>query len=195
MNRRVLLLGIFLLAGCAAPYHVREATDKFSDPAGPAFYTMSGNAIDYRDPLGAIKTSELNAYVMRARTTGKILGVGVDLFIVSTSPSGGNWLTVRVGDDLVFLADGQRIAVKAVSSSIDHSVTGTLGQIYTDRYDYARYPMTVEQLKAIAFAQSIEFKVQGRNGYETFPRTNFKLLDSFMPNLQRFYSEQIEPFL
>ncbi len=179
-----------LLTACAAPYTVRETTNQFSDPTKPASYVMEGNR------MFAALGDQLNGYVDRDRTSGKVAGVGIAITLYDVdSVGGGGWLVVRPGDEIVFLADNERLAVKAAAGSLDHSVAAAGGQVYTTRVDYAIYTMTPEQFKKVAFAQQLAFQINGKNGSRRFPNENFRLVDSFTPNLQRFYTEQIAPHL
>ncbi|MDY6979199.1 MAG: hypothetical protein SV201_04920 [Pseudomonadota bacterium] len=186
---------VLLLASCAAPYQVEQSTDKFSDPNQPEIYRLTHNKI-MSDYLGVAADDELRPFVMRNRESGKVVTAGVDLIVSNTSAGiAGDYLMIRPGDKLIFLADGERIELKAVASDIDHTVSTPLASVYVTRRDEARYLMTAEQLEQIAFATKLEFKAQGRNSYATWPRTNFTIMTSFRDNLKRFYNEQVRPFL
>jgi hypothetical protein len=181
------------LSACAAPYQVDEATDKFSDPTKPAVYSMKSNNVDFRDPMGLVAASELNFFVERDRTSGKAIAVGLDAFVVSYEFD-GKWLNIRPGDEIVFLANGERIAAKAISTRIDHQV-GRGASANTQYYDQARYLFTPAQFKKLSNADRLEIKIQGMNRAVSYPRPNQKYLDSFQPNIQRFYQEQVAPFM
>src|SRR3990172_6895622 len=108
-NALILFLSV-LVIGCAAGYQTGEITDKFSDPTQPAIFSMRGNAIDYSDPLGSLRTSEMNGFVARDRATGKVKYTGFFLSRVTNNTKVGfsgaaKWLTIRAGDEAVFLAD------------------------------------------------------------------------------------------
>lgn len=123
---------------------------------------------------------EMNAYVNRDRRTGKVVDVG---YSVALGASLGSYMMIMRGDELTFVADGERISAAALSGRIEYGM------------DTAVYSVKPEQFKKIAYANALEFKVQGRRSSQSYPGRNFNLLDSFRNNLRQFYSEQIEPFL
>jgi hypothetical protein len=138
-----------LVTGCAAGYQSAEITDKFSDPTKPAIYAMRGNAIDFSDPLGSIRTSELNGFVARDRATGKVKYSGFFFSRVVTNQEVGfsgaaKWLAIRAGDEVIFLVDGQRIVLKATAPGrMDHQTSrGTGYTINTDYYEDVEYTAT-----------------------------------------------------
>ena len=193
MNNVCMVMFLGLLSGCAASYQVAEVTDRFSDPTKPATVAMKGNAIDYRDPLNAVAVSEMNGFVERDRGTGKVVAVGFNLIFVSKT---GRWLSIRNGDEMVFLADGERIASKATGTKIDQNIQnlGVHG-LNVDRYDFATYPVTTEQFRKIATAGKLEISVNGANGSHVFPRKDLGFLSSFQSNMAQFYQNEIAPHL
>lgn len=194
---RASIVVVAMVSGCAAPYAVEEHTDKFSDPGRPQTFTMNRNAIDYRDPLGAVLTDELNGYVDIDRKTGAVAEVGFILFRNVNSRqiavSGGpKWLGIRPGDELVFIADGERIALPAVAAKTDHKTSyNTISGVDTDFIDHATYKTTPDVFRKIAYAKTLEFQALGAEGRESFPGVNRSFLKSFQLNLQKFYTENI----
>lgn len=200
MRATIGLVGAVVLAGCAAGYQAGEMTDKFSDPTGPAVYAMRGNSIDFHDPLGAVKPGELNAYVARDRATNKPLYAG---FFYNRSQSDGGvafsgeprWLSVRQGDELVILADGARLVLKATGGRIDGSVARGVGySVDATYFDTAQFVGTVEDLQRVAKASRLQFQVQGLNGAISYPRQGRPLLESFQRNIAQFYQTEVAPY-
>lgn len=197
-NIFVLILAT-LLTGCAAGYQTSELTDKFSDPTKPVIHAMRGNAIDFADPMGMLQTSELNGFVARDRATGKVKYAGFFFSRVITSEEIGysgkaRWLNIQIGNEAVFLADGERIALKAdAPGRMDHKTNrGTGYTISTDYFEDVQYIGTVEQFHKIAYANTLEFKFSGVSGADSFPSKR-PLLQSFRANIQRFYESEIAP--
>jgi hypothetical protein len=188
---------LFLLAGCAAGYTVSEDTDKFSDPNKPAVVSMKGNDIDFGGPMVTIPTNQLNGFVSRDRVTRKLMNVGFFFKRAAysgeiTFNGGPKWLNVNPGNELVFLADGERISIPAITGSIDHKVERGFGTSVETLYlDFAQYHVTADQFRRISMAKTLEFQVSGTQGSTTYPRPNRKLLDSFLPNLKKFYETEI----
>ncbi len=197
----VVILSI-VLSACAAGYQVGEITDRFSDPNGPRVVSMRGNSIDFSDPLGIVKTSEFNGFAATNRGSGKIEFVGffylrsVDSTEVAFS-SLAKWLSVRQGDEAVFLADGERIILRATGrGKIDHLTTGGGGQGVSTRYfEDVTYQASAADFRKIAYAKSLEFKINGSNGSAVYPSGGRPILQSFQENIRKFYESEIAPKL
>lgn len=194
MKPTAIAVVLMFLSGCAASYQTGEVTDKFSDPSKPRMIAMKGNAIDFGGPLIITRVSELNGFVASDRASGKMVYAGVTFAGVGRAPARDTWLWIRVGDEIVFLADNERIAARAIAANMDHQVTRGVGySIDREYYDYADYRLTPDQFNRVANANTLEFQVSGRNGTETYPRPGFRMLDSFRANLQQFYQAEIAP--
>lgn len=188
---------IAVIAGCAAPYRTIDLTDKFSDPDAPAVTAMAGNSIDFHPPGGSVRASTLNGFVVKDKSTGRPVSAG---FFFERVASGADiafrgepkWLAVRPGDEAVFLADGERVVLKARGSRIDHETTRGIGySVETDYMEFAEYPATLDQFRKIALARTLEFKFSGNNGAVSYPRPNFyAILESFQKNLRQFHESQ-----
>lgn len=186
------------LVGCTAGYSVAEVTDKFSDPSKPTTKAMVGNHIEFHDPLGS-DNSALNGWVSRDRQSGKVMAVGFYLHNVRPAAmvswtGGTKWLRIRPGNELIVLADGQRIVARAVAGSMDHRVQAIQGSIYTDYIDDATYEVAPSQFAAVAHATALELKIEGADGSDAYPRS-MSILSSFGANLRRFYDEEIAPYI
>jgi hypothetical protein len=195
----VLLLSATLF-GCVAAYKTAEVTDKFSSPTEPAVYATVGNSIYM--PIPAIRNPEMNGFVARDRKTGKVSYAGFFVSLVSygsiSRPYGGaNWLAVRSGDEAVFLADDQRVVLKAAGpGKISYKMSGGITQgTSTDYYEEVSYVATPEQFRKIAYANRVEYQLTGTNGVDSYPEGKRPFADSFRLNLQRFYESEIAPHL
>lgn len=193
------LLAVVVLSGCTATYRAAELTDKFSDPKAPMIVAMQGNSIDFHDPMGSVKPGELNAFVARDRTSNRPVFAG---FFYHRMASGTGlafsgepkWLSIRAGDEAVFIADGARIVFKAAGGDIDSRVRRGVGYSVESEYiDSAQFTGTVEDLRRVAEAKQIEFKIAGRNGAVSYPRQGRQFLDSFQPNIRQFYMTEVAP--
>lgn len=201
MKAVALLFGMLTLVGCAADYQAREQTDRFSDPSQPAVYSMEGNAIDYRAPLGMLPSSQLNAYVTRDRATKKAVSVGFffsrvasrEELVFSGTPK---WIGIRPDDEAVFIADGKRVVFRAFGEGKTSAKlsTGIGNSTSTDYYESAQFAGTADDLRTVAEASKIEFQVNGMNGAVSYPRKGKQLLDSFRPNLLQFYRTEVAPY-
>lgn len=196
----ICVFAVLFLVGCGpAKYAVKESTDKFSDPAAPAMFVMDGNTLE-TDAAGIAVYGYMDAFVSRDRDSGRVVMIGLEYTRVATSGeliwSGEpKWLAIRAGDEMVVLADGERLVLKAVSGNIDHVVERTATGPSTTYYDLGRYSVTAEQLLKIANASSLEMKVAGREGSRAIPRAGTKLGANLQQNLRRFYDEQVAPHL
>lgn len=191
MRMAIVALALFT-GGCVSAYKTTEVTDKFSDPSKPALLSMRGNNIDHTDGLNVLRWDELNGFVARDRATGKNVFVGLSFSGVGRPPMRNTWISIRSGDELVFLADGERIAVQATTGRTDVQISRGLGSIDREYYDLAEYRMTPEQFATIAKAKTLEFKISGMNGSESYPRGGRSFLGSFQPNLLKFYQAEIQ---
>ena len=182
-----------LISGCTTPYRMTELTDKFSDPNAPMAYAIEDNAIDFPGPTFGIPVSQMNGFVTRDRKTGKVISVGFNSRFVNES--GSRWLNIRSGDEVVFLADGDRIVAKAFNAKMDHDVRRLSTGVTTYYFDFAQYGLTPDQFRRIAYARNLEFQVRGSDGVAEFPRKDFGFRESFQKNLRQFYDDQVAPYL
>jgi hypothetical protein len=185
------------LIGCTAPYNVKTMNDEFPDPnSSLTTKTMTDNFINsYADPLKLVPASQLNAYVMLDKNTDKVQELGV--FLINVRHSGGimhasnSWLNIREGDELIILTDSKRLSLYAKrprvnSTTSSNSVTHSID---TNYFDYVFYPIQKEDFKALAFSQTFKMKVTGQNGADEYKD---QINAGLLPNLLRFYQEEIE---
>lgn len=95
---------------------------------------------------------------------------------------GKDWIFVREGESLVFLADSTRIGLSGNGSAADRDVGGMFG--VSER---AMYEISDEDIRAIARAKTVKVRVYGSRGYSdhvlpkvgacTFARFASELLD------------------
>jgi len=183
---------VAILTSCASPYQVRELTDQYSDPAKPSLYSMLNNSMYVGGMLSVGST--LDGFVMRDRKTSKVVRTGFYLTIESGEIN-GKWVGIRPGDALVFIADGERIQTEAISGDVDHRIRTIGYNVETDYIDKAQYFVTPAQFRKIAFSKELKFQASGKNRTEDFPRGNLKFVQSFRLNLQKFFTEQVSPYL
>ena len=94
----------------------------------------------------------------------------------------GVWLK-KESESLVLLVDGNRMGFKMIGEpigvDIDNSDYKNLRIIYSETL---YYPITLEQLKIIANAKTIEFKLAGQSQYyqTVFDNDNFENLKQFI---------------
>lgn len=193
------ILFLAALMGCATPYAVVEETDKFADPNKPARYALRSNDI-LRNEIGVSHGDLLDPYVERDRKTGKVVATGFVLLRTVGEPElvwtgAPKWLGIRPGDEIEFLADGERVALKALSARAYHNFGFYNGMNMTKYFDQAVYSSDPSQFTKITTAKNIEIKVNGMNGSEFYPRKGGYLFDSFTENLRQFYIEQVKPYL
>jgi hypothetical protein len=94
------------------------------------------------------------------------------------------------------LNDGaDKVVAEAATGKIDYSVSAPMGTVYTTKYDLGIFPMPPSEFRKIAAAKTIEVRVSGASAYADFPRKpNNHVVDSFLPNLRRFYEEEVAPY-
>ncbi|HAK59005.1 MAG TPA: hypothetical protein DCO77_01310 [Nitrospiraceae bacterium] len=186
-----IILAAMVLGACTAGYKVKVVEDQFSDP-NKAYITktMDGNFISSTaDPLKLVPASELNAYVMVNKQTNKADRVGLHLYNVRRN--GNKWLNIREGDEMIILADNNRVVLRARNAKMDHHVSSNsvTRTIDTDYFDSAFYSIEKEDFKKIAYATSIKIKINGMSGIEEYTK---QINGGLLPNFKRFYEEEVE---
>jgi hypothetical protein len=187
---------VVVLTACAAAvagkYGVRSDVDKFQD--NEVRVTMTGGVID-ADYLGIVSNAaEFNPFVARSKD-GKILVSGIVFTFEDVGGTG--WLNITKGSTATFLLNegAEKVVAEAATGKIDYSVTAPQGTVYTTKYDLGVFTLSPQELRKIATAKSIEVRVSGASAYIDFPRKpNNHVVDSFIPNVRRFYDEEIAPY-
>lgn len=189
MKKLLFIPAALLFFSCAASYSVKTMNDEFSDPKAPTILLLENNAIINHDPMGMVPDTELNCYLTLDKKSNKILEMGISLQHVDGSRN----LLIREGDEMIFIADTSRIALKAKSTKADYmsSSYNTVSKRYYDYFfDFAWYPCSKEEFKIITHAKNLKFKIIGANAIREYG-TNFKILDGCIKNLRMFYDDKI----
>ncbi len=130
---------------------------------------MQGNKVNAK----GIRILELNAQKYQKN---KLINYSLMVRLVD-----GDWLFIRRGESLVFLVDGERIGLTGKGSSKHREVlSGTI-------VEKAWYTITPEQLKKIAFANSVKGKLTGSQYF-----TELSLSEDNIKNFRSFYLEFVE---
>lgn len=192
MKRIFLLLPMLFLFSCAASYSVKTVNDQFSDPNAPTILMLENNGIINHDPLGMVPSSELNCYLSLEKKTNKIIEMGMFLIHVD----GNRNLFIREGDEMIFIADSNRIVLKAKSTKADYMSSGynTVSKRYYNYFfDFAWYPCAKEDFYKITHAKDLKFKIIGANTIREYG-TDYKILGGCIENLRLFYDTNIKRF-
>lgn len=200
--KKILILPplLFIISGCAGfiagKYGVKKETDKFN--SNETKIIMTGGVIDL-DYLGIVANqAEFNPLVIRSQNNKIIETAIVFTFENNTTYTNDSWLNINQGDTAIFLLNGgsEKITLTAVKGDFDYSVTLPQSTVYTTKYDSGIFPITPDQLKMIACANSIEIRVSGSSSSVDFPRKpNNHLLPSFLSNYRTFYENEVKPYL
>lgn len=192
------LIAIFI-SGCAASfaskYDTKQNFDQFNNRTK---VSMTGGVID-ADYLGIISNgAEFNPYVIKGEDNKVVdLGIHFTMENISTSAS-ASWLNVRESSTVIFLLNNgtDKVELKAVTGSIDYSVSAPQNRVYTTEYDQGFFIITPEQMRTIANATSVEVRVTGASSSIDFPRKpNNSIVKNFLPNIKKFYETEVSPFL
>ena len=198
MKRIIVLLSVlFLFAGCAAaPRKSEYGTDKKIDALNNDIVTitMQGGLVD-ATPRGPVSYPvQFNPYVVRS-LKGKILSTGIyGTYYVGTEIKQGN---IAVGSPAIFSLDNGSDTIEIKADKVDFAYIETLvmGGIETTKKTMGWFSITPEELKRIAYANTLTVRVIGVSGYLDFPREKRQLTESFLPNIKHFYDTEIHPFL
>lgn len=168
----VLLFSILVLAvGCTT---IQTTRDEFD---GYTINRMIGNELGggFLD-LGTTLYLNPERYVAKNGQISYSLRVG---FLAH------NWLFIERGESLILLVDGERMGFRG-KGSWSHRDIGILHGTITEK---AWYNVTPEQLKKIAYANSVKVKVVGSQHHikRGFTKENFS-------NFRRFCKEYIESY-
>lgn len=142
----------------------------------------------YEDKIDGRRITELREILLDSRFGngfGFSLGVtrvehrtGTTLHGIELTYFGGEWLFIREHESLVFLADGQRIALSTLPNGITRDVS--------DRNVVERvtYPITSDELRVIARAGTVDAKIVSDRGYEEC-RLHGKAKEAFRAFVER----------
>ncbi|AAN53475.1 hypothetical protein HRJ35_04480 [Shewanella oneidensis MR-1] len=190
---------VLFVSGCAASYASKyntvTKTDQFENRTTT---TMTGGVID-ADYLGIVANSaELNPFVIKD-SGNKIIALGVKFSMEQvTTTARGSWLNIGKGSSATFLLNNgnDKVELYADDGVIDYSVSSAQRQVYVSEFDNGVFAISPKQLKKLADAQSIEIRVKGLNSSIDFPRRpNNSIVKAFLPNLNKFYYQEVQPYL
>ena len=166
--------------------HVEEFHDQFE---GTTTYQMKGNKVKIKGAkTNSIVTGALTFFSKRRDVKIFILTTRLQLenhiikdsisqlaVILKVSVEDGGSFQVMNGESLIFLADGERIALSTEGAfntddwNLDGSNTKT----------HARYPITKQQLEKIINAKVIDFRIMQDSFYEGKAQARDKKATSF----------------
>lgn len=190
---------VLFVSGCAASYASKyntvTKTDQFENRTTT---TMTGGVID-ADYLGIVSNSaELNPFVIKD-SGNKIIALGVKFSMEQvTTTARGSWLNIGKGSSATFLLNNgnDKVELYADGGVIDYSVSSAQRQVYVSEFDNGVFAISPEQLKKLADAQSVEIRVKGLNSSIDFPRRpNNSIVKAFLPNFNKFYYQEVQPYL
>ena len=198
----MVLSTIILVAGCAASstskYGVEKEVNKFNKNL--ITVKMKGGVID-ADDLGTVaNTVKFNPVVIRSRD-GKIITTVIEFTREVTEGATGTsagCLNIRKGSTASFLLNNgaDKVVTKAIKGNIDANVSASMDTVYATNYDSGVFYITPDQLKRIAYANTVAVRVEGAAAYQDFPRQpNNHLLENFLPNFKTFYDTEVKPYI
>ena len=198
----MVLSTMLLVAGCAASstskYGVEKEVNKFQKNL--ITVKMKGGVID-ADYLGtAANAAKFNPVVIRSQD-GKIITTVIEFTLEVTERATGtsySCLNIRKGSTASFLLNNgaDKVVAKAIKGNIDTKVSAPMGTVYTTTYDSGIFYITPEQLKRIAYSDTVEVRVEGPSAYQDFPRQpNNHLIENFLPNFKTFYDTEVKPYI
>ena len=203
MRKMFMVLSTMLLVvGCAASstskYGVEREVNKFQKNL--ITVKMKGGVID-ADHLGTVvNAAKFNPVVIRSQD-GKIITTVIEFALEVTeraTDTSSGCLNIRNGSTASFLLNNgaDRVVTKAIKGNIDTKVSAAMGTVYTTNYDSGIFYITPEQLKRIAYANTVAVRVEGATAYQDFPRQpNNHLVENFLPNFKTFYDTEVKPYI
>ena len=203
MRKMLLVLStILLVAGCAASpistYGVEKEVNKFDKNL--VTVKMKGGVID-ADDLGTVaNAAKFNPVVIRSQD-GQIITTVIEFTLEVTGSAAGTsseFLNIRKGSTASFyLNNGEdKVVTKAIKGNSNANVSASMGTVYTRNNDSGIFYITPDQLKRIAYANTVAVRVEGAAAYQDFPRQpDNHLLENFLPDFKTFYDTEVKPYL
>lgn len=149
--RWIVLVAAVFAAGCATspgvelPYAVRHMNTE-----GMTGHRMEGNYVS----TPPIPGSRLAINAVRANAAN-----GRVFYIIEVNHATGNALRIPPGETLVFIADGERIALSGPGwGGAMHAVPGSIVGV-----ELALYDITPDQLRKLAAADRVDLRLTGRD--------------------------------
>ena len=203
MRKMVMVLSTMLLvAGCAASstskYGVEREVNKFQKNL--ITVKMKGGVID-ADYLGTgANAAKFNPVVIRSQD-GKIITTVIEFTLEATesaTDTSSGCLNIQKGSTASFLLNNgaDKVVTKAIKGNIDTKVSAPMDTVYATNYDSGIFYITPEQLKRIAYSDTVAVRVKGAAAHQDFPRQpNNHLLENFLPNFKTFYDTEVKPYI
>jgi hypothetical protein len=198
----LVLSTMLLVAGCAASstskYGVEREVNKFQKNL--ITVKMKGGAIDADDLGTGANAAKFNPVVIRSQD-GKIITTVIEFTLEvtdSATNTSSKCLNIRKGSTASFyLNNGEhKVVTKAIKGNSDANVSASMGTVYTRNYDSGVFYITPDQLKRIAYANTVAVRVEGATAYQDFPRQPYNhLLENFLPDFKTFYDTEVKPYL
>jgi hypothetical protein len=198
----LVLSTLLLVAGCAASSTSRYGVEKEVNRFNKNLVTvkMKGGVID-ADDLGTVaNAARFNPVVIRSQD-GKIITTVIEFTLeVSEGATGtsSGCLNIRKGSTASFYLNNgaDKVVTKAIKGNSDANVSASMDTVYTRNYDSGVFYITPNQLKRIAYANTVAVRVEGATAYQDFPRQpDNLLLENFLPNFKTFYDTEVKPYL
>jgi hypothetical protein len=198
----MVLSTMLLVAGCAASstsrYGVEKEVNKFQKNL--ITVKMKGGLID-TDHLGTVANAAKFSPVVIRSQDGKIITTVIEFTLEVTESATGTsagCLNIQKGSTASFLLNNgaDKVVAKAIKGNIDTKVSAPMDKVYATNYDSGIFYITPEQLKRIAYANTVAVRVEGAAAYQDFPRQpNNHLLENFLPNFKTFYDTEVKPYI
>lgn len=178
-----LLTLAILVGGCVAPedfggarkpsHNVDEFTGETTDTVHTA--PIGGLTSELKAP--ARITLSLIRTVSKSGETNAMLRVNYK----GLRPSGG-WLFIEPGESLIFLIDGETIALRTTEGSARFREVGDGGVVYETAY----YPFSLKLADRIASASSVKMRLKGTSSFmdKPFNEGNLKSFGDFSSRMR-----------
>lgn len=166
--RILLCVALSALAGCATMNTVETTTDKFTGSTNTqmSFNPLAGATIGFDDSQVRLEASKNVA----------ASGETTFLLVVSVAGNSQGWTFIEDGESLLFLVDGERVALSGDGSAGHRDVAGG------NCFETAVYVTDAAFLHRLANAKEVEVRVSGseRNIDRKFSETNTKNFQEFV---------------
>lgn len=168
------LLAVALLAGCAGknvPYRV--AVDEFQKTE-----MLSTGQVGWLDGTPALSLTMVSLSAHLRNFDGQ------DRMTMSVSVDSDGWVFIREGESLVFLLDGQRLALESPAGSSPYRKVITGKRIQ----EIAFYRVNAAQVRQVAAANEVRLRIYGAS--QTLDRS---FSDSYHQAFDDFVKHVLEP--
>ncbi len=101
------------------------------------------------------------------------------------------WVFINPGESLVLLVDGEKMTFVSPNGSVYNRglLQGLAGAVGGTRIrEEAHYPITVDQIKKLAYAKEVKVRIYGRKGHVTR-----EFSEDYFESLRAYYEKFIVP--